>query len=140
MKITVLAGRALFSLIFLISGLGLFSTQTIGYAASQGVPFAGILVPHSGVLAIAGAVSIIVGYKARIGALPIIVFLVPVSFAMHPFWNVPDPTLHQVQLINFMKNLSMLGGSLYILGQGAGPYSLDARQHAHHPGTGAVRH
>jgi putative oxidoreductase len=131
MKFTALAGRLLFSLIFLLSGLSHFSAATIGYAASQGVPFPNILVPLSGLLAIAGAVSIVLGYKARIGALLIIVFLVPVSFAMHPFWNVPDPMMRQIQLSMFMKNLSMLGASLYFLTAGAGAYSLDGR-HRHH--------
>ena len=140
MKLTALAGRLLFSLIFLLSGLSHFSAATIGYAASQGVPFPNILVPLSGLLAIAGALSIILGYKARVGALLIIVFLVPVSFAMHPFWNVADPMMRQLQMSMFMKNLSMLGGSLYILAQGAGAYSLDARKHTHHRQTVAGAH
>ena len=72
MKITALVGRLLYSLIFLSSGLSLFSAAEIGYAAAQGVPLAGILVPISGILSVVGGVSILLGYKTRIGAAMII--------------------------------------------------------------------
>ena len=90
MKITVLAGRLLFSLIFLLSGLSLFSPATAAYTASQGVPLAKVLVPVAGVLSVMGAISIFLGYKTRIGALMLIVFLVPVTLVFHPFWRVAD--------------------------------------------------
>ena len=115
MKITALAGRLLFSLIFLLSGFTLFSAASIGYAASQGLPLANVLVPISGVLSVLGALSIILGYKTRIGAAMIAVFLVPVTLLFHPFWAVADPGARQTEMIEFMKNMSMLGGSLIIL-------------------------
>ena len=118
-----LIGRILFSLIFVMSGLNHFSAQTIGYAASQGVPMANIAVPLSGVLAILGGLSIILGFKARWGAVLIILFLVPVTVMVHKFWGVPDS---QGQMIHFMKNVSMLGGALMIVGLGSGPMSLKA--------------
>ena len=61
----VLLGRLLFALIFLMAGPNNFSGQTIAYAASQGVPLASIAVPLSGVLAIVGGLSILLGYRAR---------------------------------------------------------------------------
>jgi|SRR4051812_1794202 putative oxidoreductase len=123
----VLAGRILYVLIFLMAGLGHYSKQTIGYAASQGVPMASILVPLSGVLALAGALSILLGYHANLGAWLIALFLIPVTFAMHKFWTVTDPMMMQMQMAMFMKNLSMLGGALLITQFGVGPLSLDAR-------------
>src|SRR5258708_2037724 len=72
----VFLGRVLFALIFLMSGPMHFSSQTIAYAASQGVPLASIAVPFSGVLAIVGGLSILLGYRAKIGAWLIAVFLV----------------------------------------------------------------
>jgi uncharacterized membrane protein YphA (DoxX/SURF4 family) len=47
---------------------------------------------------------------------------------MHKFWAVADPTMHQMQFINFMKNASMLGGALLITQLGSGPWSLDSRR------------
>ena len=122
-----LLGRFLFVLIFLMSSPMHFSRQTIAYAASQGVPLASIAVPLSGVLALAGGLSILLGYRAKIGAWLLILFLAAVTPMMHNFWTVADPMMHQMQFIMFMKNLSMLGGALFISKSGAGPWSLDAR-------------
>jgi putative oxidoreductase len=111
-----------------MSGLGHFSKQTIGFAASQGVPLASIAVPFSGILALAGGLSILLGYHAKIGAWLIALFLLPVSLMMHKFWSISDPMQAQIQMIMFMKNVSMLGGALLISQFGAGPLSLDARR------------
>ena len=131
MKISNLAGRLLFALIFLLSGPTLFSAGSAGYAASQGVPLASVLVPVAGVLALVGALSIILGYKTRIGAAMIIVFLVPVTFVFYHFWTVADPGARQNDMIEFLKNMSMLGGAFIFLVSGAGAYSLDARAKGH---------
>jgi len=123
----VLAGRIFYVLIFLMAGAGHFSRQSIGYAASQGVPLAPILVPLSGVVALAGGLSILLGYRAKLGAWLIALFLIPVTLMMHKFWAVTDPMMAQMQMAMFMKNLSMLGGALLITQFGTGPLSLDAR-------------
>ncbi|MGA9508727.1 MAG: DoxX family protein [Candidatus Sulfotelmatobacter sp.] len=124
----VLLGRLLFVLIFLMAGPRHFLSATAAFAASQGVPLASVVVPLSGVLAIAGGLSILLGYRARLGAWMIIVFLVCVTPMMHNFWAVRDPMMHQMQLVMFMKNLSMLGGALIISQLGSGPWSLDSRR------------
>jgi putative oxidoreductase len=122
-----LLGRFLFALIFLMSAPMNFSSKTIAYAASQGVPLASIAVPLSGIIALAGGLSILLGYRARIGAWLIVLFLAVVTPMLHNFWTVADPMMHQLQFIMFMKNLSMLGGALFISQVGTGPWSLDAR-------------
>jgi putative oxidoreductase len=124
----VVLGRFLFALIFLMAGANHFNKQAIGYAASQGVPLASVAVPLSGVLAIVGGLGILLGYRAKLGAWLIVVFLVPVTLMMHKFWTVQDPMMSQIQMILFMKNVSMLGGALLISQFGAGPFSLDARR------------
>ena len=88
---TVMLGRALFGMIFVLSGLNHFSEHTIAFAASQGVPLASLAVPASGIIALAGGLSILLGYRARIGAWMIVLFLAPVTFAMHKFWGIADP-------------------------------------------------
>jgi len=57
-----------------------------------------------------------------------VLFLIPVTFMMHKFWTVSDPMMAQIQMVMFMKNVSMLGGALLISYFGAGPFSLDARR------------
>ena len=128
MPFITLVGRILFAAIFLAAPLGHFSQQTIGYAAQQGVPGAQWLVPLSGLIALAGGLSVLLGYKARIGAWLLVLFLVPVTLTMHNFWVVQDPMMAQIQQAMFFKNLSMLGGALLIARFGAGPLSLDARR------------
>jgi putative oxidoreductase len=128
MKFLVLLGRILFSLIFLMTILGHFSAPAIGYAASQGVPAASILVPLSGIIAFLGAVSIILGYKAKIGAWLIIIFLLPVTFSMHKFWAMTDPMMQQMQMAMFMKNISITGAALLITYFGSGPLSIDSKK------------
>lgn len=123
----VLLGRLFFVLVFVMSGPRHFLSQTIGYAASQGVPLASITVPISGVLALAGGLSVLLGYRAKLGAWLIVLFLVGVTPMMHKFRAVTDPMMQQMQMIMFMKNVSMLGGALLISQLGSGPWSLDAR-------------
>ncbi|HXE89772.1 MAG TPA: DoxX family protein [Terriglobales bacterium] len=128
MGYVVAAGRVLYSAIFLLSAVGHFTKQTIDYAAQQGVPLASIAVPVSGVLALLGGLSVLLGYRARIGAWLLVLFLVPVTLMMHNFWAFTDPAMGQLQFVMFLKNLSMLGAALIIAGMGAGPLSLDDRR------------
>jgi len=123
----VLLGRLLFGLLFIMSGPNHFAKQTIGYAAAQGVPLASLAVPLSGLMALVGGLSIILGYQAKFGAWLVVLFRVPVTFMMHKFWGIADPALAQLQMIMFMKNIAILGGALLITQLGAGPVSLDSR-------------
>lgn len=127
LKFIVPPGRLLFSAIFIQASFGHFSAGTAQYAALQGVPFPGFLVPVSGVMALVGGLSILMGYKARVGALLIALFLIPVTLMMHNFWVYEDPAVAHMQQINFMKNLAMLGGAFLVIYFGAGPVSLDER-------------
>jgi len=75
------------------------------------------------------------GYRARLGAWLLVLFLVPVTVIMHNFWAVTDPMMAQMQLGFFLANVSRIGGALLIAYFGAGPLSLDAlassrRQHS----------
>src|SRR5579859_2120351 len=124
---TILAGRLLFSPIFILAGLNHFSKQTIAFAVSQGVPLASVAVPLSGVIAVAGGLSILLGCRAKLGAWLIVLFLAGVT-PLHNFWAVHDPMMAQIQMTMFMKNISMIGGALLSSQFGAGPFSLDARR------------
>jgi putative oxidoreductase len=127
MKYLVLLGRALYAAIFVMSGPNHFSAGAIGFAVSKGVPMASIAVPLSGVIALVGGLSILLGYKSKYGAWLIVLFLVPVSFMMHNFWTYADPMQMQMQMAMFMKNMSMLGAALLIAHFGSGPLSLDKK-------------
>ena len=126
-KPIILLGRFLFALMFLMTGPAHFAKPTIAFAASQGVPLASFLVPLSGVISFLGGLSILLGYRARLGAWLIALFLVAVT-PLHNFWAVSDPMMHQLQMALFMKNVVMLGGALLITQFGSGPASLDTRK------------
>jgi putative oxidoreductase len=126
MRALALLGRILYGAIFIFASLGHFSRATMDAAAHAGVPAANLLVPASGLVAFVGGVLILLGLRARLGAVLIIVFLVPVTLTMHNFWAVADPMQRQLQMVNFLKNTALLGGALYMAYFGSGPLSLDA--------------
>lgn len=124
MKFLVVIGRFFYSLIFILASFGHFSKGSIQHAAQAGVPMAEILVPLSGVIAFLGGISILVGYKAKLGAWLLIIFLVPVTLMMHKFWLFQDPIGGMIEKIMFMKNLSLLGAACMIAYFGSGPFSI----------------
>jgi putative oxidoreductase len=125
MRFVLLAGRILFALIFITAAPRHFSREGIAHAAQLGTPLAGLLVPVSGVMALAGGLSVAAGYKARWGAWILAAFLIPVTVMMHAFWKLQDPALVHIQQAMFAKNLSMLGAVLMIAYFGSGPLSID---------------
>jgi putative oxidoreductase len=125
MRAIVPLGRVLFALIFIASVVGHFSSAQISEAAAHGVPLATLLVPLAGLIALVGGVSVLLGYRARFGALLLLVFLVPVTLVMHKFWGLADPQMAMLQKAQFMKNTSLIGACLLLMYHGSGPYSLD---------------
>jgi len=96
-KYAALAGRQLFSMIFIISSAGHFSPQTVVWAASHHVPLSEFLVPLSGLMALAGGLSVLLGFHTRFGAWLLVSFLLPVTMMMHNFWAVAYPAISQIE-------------------------------------------
>lgn len=120
-------GRVCISIIFLLSGIGKFMDpeSTSQYMAAKGMVMIPFFLYSAAIIEIIGALSLLLGFKARIGALLLILFLIPVTVIMHDFWNV-DIASRNLQQILFLKNISILGGLLYVASSGAGNFSLDA--------------
>lgn len=119
------AGRVALGTIFVVSAFGKVTAWrgTVAYASSKGVP--GTLLAIATVLECFGGVSIMVGFKARWGALALLIFLVPVTLVFHNFWAVPAEQ-QPMEMVNFLKNLAIGGGLLMLLGRGAGAFSIDS--------------
>jgi len=117
-------GRVALGTIFVVSGLGKLAAWqgTAAYAGSKGVPE--ILLAIATALELLGAVSVVVGFKTRWGALALLIFLVPVTLVFHNFWAVPAAQ-QQMEMANFLKNLAIAGGLLIVFGRGAGAFSID---------------
>ena len=92
---------------------------------SVGVPAPQFMLAGAIVFLLVGSLSVIVGYKARIGAVLLLTFLVLASYYFHPFWKL-EGQAQQEQMIHFMKNLSMMGAMLFIMANGSGPMSVDS--------------
>ena len=127
MKVITLLGRILFAFIFIASVPGLFGSAAIADADAHGVPLARIAVPLAGIISLIGGLSIALGYRTREGAWLLVLFLVPVTLMMHPFWRASGAGA-MVQQIMFLKNVSMLGAALLIANFGGGGLSIDSRR------------
>ena len=126
--LTVL-GRLLLSTIFFMSAVGNkipHFNDVAKVMESVGVPAPQFMLVGAIVFLIAGSLSVILGYKARIGATLLLTFLVLATYYFHAFWAL-EGKAQQEQMIQFMKNLSMMGSMLFIMANGSGPMSLDSR-------------
>ncbi|MBB5808242.1 putative membrane protein YphA (DoxX/SURF4 family) [Saccharothrix ecbatanensis] len=122
MDVITLIGRILFVFLFFGSAFG-HITQTeamAGYASSKGVPSAKAATFGSGVLMAVGGLMLLLGVWADLGALLLVIFLVPTAFLMHNFWKETDPQAKQMEMIQFNKDLALAGGALMFFGLYAG--------------------
>jgi putative oxidoreductase len=92
--------------------------------ASKGMPFPEVFLVPTIIIELGGGLLLAVGYKARWAALAIFLFLIPTTLIFHAFWAV-DAEQMQMQMIQFQKNLAIMGGMLYVVVNGAGPWSVD---------------
>jgi len=127
-RLAPLAGRGLLSAIFLMSALGKLGNfqGTADMMAAKGFPIAPLFLAGAIALELGGGLSVLAGFKARWGAVALIVFLIPTTLTFHNFWAYSGKEL-EGQMIHFMKNLAILGGLVMTWFFGSGPYSLARR-------------
>ena len=118
MKAPFLLGRLVFGGFFLYSGIHHFVDRKMlaQYAAAKKVPVPDVAVMASGAMMIMGGASILSGVKPKWGALAIMGFLAGVSPMIHDFWSHQDPNQRQAEMVNFTKNVALLGGALALMG------------------------
>ena len=120
-NIAELAGRSLLSVLFLLSGLGKIGAYaaTAAYMSSVGVP--SVLLPVVIVTEVVGALAVILGWQTRIIAFLLAGYTLLAALIFHTKFA------DQIEMINFLKNVSIAGGFLLLVANGAGPLSLDRR-------------
>jgi uncharacterized membrane protein YphA (DoxX/SURF4 family) len=113
-KAALLAGRVIFGGYFLYNGINHFLNRQMmaDYARSKGVPAPETAVAASGLLILAGGLSILAGTQPKVGAALITTFLLGVSPQMHAFWKEQDPQQRMQEMVNFTKNMALVGASL----------------------------
>jgi putative oxidoreductase len=112
--ILVLIGRILFVSLFIQSGIG-HLTQTAamaGYAQSRGVPAARQATIISGIQLLLGSAMVLFGIWADLGALLLVLFLIPTAILMHGFWRESDQQSRMTEMVQFNKDLALGGAAL----------------------------
>jgi len=136
--VIALLGRVLLSLIFLLSGAHHIVdwAGTVAHMRSKGVALEHLLGANGGtffvhlmlalaiIFLLAGGLSVLLGFRARWGAVSLLLFLAPTTLIFHNFWS-PGVADAQAQMIHFMKNLGLAGGLLMVLAFGSGGFSVD---------------
>ena len=122
-----LLGRILLSQIFLISGVMKLVDWpgTEAKMAEQGMFWIPFFHVAALLTELAGGLSLFLGFKARLGALLLFLFLIPVTLTFHSFWTYTDPKEQHVNMLFFMHNLTLMGGLLLVMTIGPGPKSVD---------------
>ena len=130
-----LFARVLLCAIFLMSGFGKISDWqgTTGYMAAKGMPAVSLFLAGAILLELGGGLSLLLGFRARAGAAALTLFLIPATLIFHNFWAFEGMD-QRLQMINFLKNLAILGGLIQTMVYGAGAFSLDARARSRRAG------
>ena len=117
MAVAFLLGRIILGVFYLMNAMNHFTKTEMmtGYAAYKGVPSPKLGVLASGVMMALGGLSFITGILPTLGVAIVVIFLLPASFMVHNFWAVEDETAKMGDMINFMKNMALIGSSLMFL-------------------------
>lgn len=123
-SVTILLGRILLAVIFLLSGFGKLTAiaGTAGYFGSLGLPLPTVTAIVVGLIELLGGLAILVGFQTRTVAWVLAVFTIATGLVAHMNWA------DQMQMINFLKNLAITGGFIVLASSGAGSYSIDAKR------------
>jgi putative oxidoreductase len=123
---TALVGRILIAVIFVTSGFAKLAdpASAVGYMNSVGVPAAGALVYVAGLAELVGGLAIAFGVLTRIAAIGLVVSVAITSLYFHNFWALAEPEA-KMQMVQFTKNLAIMGGLLVLVAMGPGHYSID---------------
>lgn len=120
-----LAARLLLAQLFILSGCGKIGAfaNTAAHMADMGLPLSRLLLILTIALEVGGGALLALGWRARWIATALFGFTFLATLVFHAFWNA-EGTFFGSQLNNFMKNLAIMGGMLYVMAYGAGPFSL----------------
>lgn len=130
--------RLLLATVFIFAGISKFLNPepALTLMALKGVSNPHLLLYLAITIEIVGALSLILGWKTRWGAFVLVVFVIIMNYLMLQFWNEPEGPVRQAEMMNFFKNLSLIGGLLYLLFVGPGRIAIDnhcCSPHCHNP-------
>jgi putative oxidoreductase len=97
------------------------------YMQAQDVPFIAFLLPLTIIIQLSAGAALIVGYKGKIAAFLLAGLTTVISIYMHNFWSMVEGLARTHEMQNFIKNMAIMAGLLFVAGQGTGKFSLDNR-------------
>jgi putative oxidoreductase len=123
-SLTILLGRVLLAVIFLLSGFGKLTaiSGTAAYFGAMGLPVPTATAVIVGLIELLGGLAVLLGFQTRIAAWVLAVFTIATALVAHTGWA------DQNQMIHFLKNVAITGGFLLLASSGAGAYSIDAKR------------
>jgi putative oxidoreductase len=123
----LLVGRVAFAALFLPSGLSkLMNLQAFMFNIDgRGVPFAPVMAPLGAGLEFLGGLALLLGVEVRIASVLLLAFTAAATLIAHRFWEYPPGAAHQMQQINFFKNVAIVGGFVFLAAHGGGRYCLE---------------
>jgi putative oxidoreductase len=124
-----LTARILIGQIFLLSGAMkvMDPAGTAEQMAGRGMFWIPFFLWSAAAVELGGGLLLLLGYKTRLGALLLFLFLIPVTLTFHNWWTYP-PAEQKVQMLFFLHNLTLLGGLLLVITFGPGPLSIDLKE------------
>lgn len=125
-SVILLLGRLGLCSIFLLAALGSLMnwSATVEFMRNAGIPMPNFMLIGALAFQIVGGFSVLIGYYARVGALLLLIFVLATAFTMHNYWAMAPEQQHD-EMVQFMKNISIGGGLLMVIGFGSGPLSID---------------
>ena len=134
-------GRVLLALIFVLSGIGKLGAiaATSAHMASAGIPYPDALVWGAVALELGGGILLIVGLLTRLVGLAFFFYTLTLGVIFHAYWTMTGAAAH-AQYSTFYEHIAIMGGMLYVVAFGAGPYSIDALIWGRRPTTAQLPH
>jgi len=125
-RISPLVGRLLFVWYFGAQAIGWSDdwAASVAYFTLKGVPAPSVLLALVIVIQVLGAISLLLGFRAKQGALMLFAFEIAAAMMFHDYWTLTGGA-REATFELFARNLAIAGGLLMIVGLGAGPFAMD---------------
>jgi len=117
-KVLAVLGRGLLGLYFIVPGISKITgfEATSEYMAAHSVPLIPVLLALTIIIQIGGGISLLAGYRTQIVAFVLAGLTLVISLFMHNFWTLPEGIEQAHETQNFVKNMAIMAGLLYLAG------------------------
>lgn len=128
-RLMLLIGRGLLGLYFILPGITKITgfAATSEYMAAHGVPLIPVLLVVTIVIQIGGGLALMFGFKTQLIAFLLAGLTIVINVFMHNFWSMEEGLERNHEMQNFVKNLAIMAGLLYVAGARLEPRAGEAK-------------